>query len=143
MNKKIIMVVLLGVLSFGSTIASANIGAFNAFNAHFHTPSSCTTCHSGTPGVVSPLGNVWKANGGTSQAGLSSQANWTTFDTKYKTTYGGVNPSWVFSAPTPVGTASVTGCVSRSLSTPLMMVLGLLSLGFFVRRKKIGEEVNI
>ena len=33
------------------------------------------------------------------------------------------------------GTASVTGCVTNSLSTPLMMVLGLLSLGFFVRRK--------
>lgn len=51
----------------------------------------------------------------------------------------------VSTATAPVstnGTASVTGCVSSSLSTPLMMLLGLLSLGFFVRRKKIGEEGN-
>lgn len=37
------------------------------------------------------------------------------------------------------GIASVTGCISSSLSTPLMMVLALLSLGFFVRRKKVNE----
>jgi hypothetical protein len=39
------------------------------------------------------------------------------------------------------GTASVTGCVTSSLSTPLMMVFSLLSLGFFVRRKKVSHDV--
>ena len=48
-------------------------------------------------------------------------------------------PVAVSAAAVTNGTASVTGCVSSSLSTPLMMVLGLLSLGFFVRRKKLKE----
>ena len=38
------------------------------------------------------------------------------------------------------GTASVTGCVTSSLSTPLMMVFALLSLGFLVRRKKVSHD---
>lgn len=37
--------------------------------------------------------------------------------------------------PTNTQVASVTGCVTSSVTTPLMMFLGLISLGFFVRRR--------
>ncbi|WP_038246518.1 hypothetical protein [Ghiorsea bivora] len=136
MKKNIMMASLLGVLSIGSTVASANIGAYNAFNAHYINPATCTSCHTGTPGVTTTLGVDWKAQGGSSQAGPSTQAGWDALDIKYATNYGGVNPNWTFSAPTPVGTASLTGCVASSLSTPLMMFLAMLSLGFVVRRKR-------
>ncbi len=38
------------------------------------------------------------------------------------------------------GTASTTGCITSSLSTPFMMVFALVSLGFFVRRKKVSHD---
>jgi len=136
MKKITMLAVLLGVFSVCSTVASANSGAAAAFDAHFNSPSNCQSCHSGSPGTVYQLGLDWKAQGGTSQAGLSTQAGWDAFDLKYANTYGGVNPSWTFSSPTPIGTASTTGCVTSSLSTPLMMMFAMLSLGFFVRRKK-------
>ncbi|MDQ7057319.1 MAG: hypothetical protein Q9N62_02230 [Ghiorsea sp.] len=138
MKKITMMAVLLGVISVGSTVASANTGAYKAFNAHFNTPSTCLSCHSGSPGTVYQLGTDWKTQGGTSQAGPSTQAGWDALDIKYATTYGGVNPSWTFTAPTPIGTASATGCITSSLSTPLLiMTIGLLALGFLVRRKQV------
>ena len=136
MKKITMLAVLLGAFSIGSTVASANSGAYSAFNAHYISPASCTSCHTGSPGTITQLGIDWKAQGATSQAGPSTQAGWDALDLKYANTYGGVNPNWVFSAPTPVGTASVTGCIASSLSTPLMMFLAMLGLVFVVRRKQ-------
>ncbi len=136
MKKITMLAVLLGAFSIGSTVASANTGAYNAFNAHYTNQATCASCHSGGPGTIQQLGIDWKAQGGTSQAGPSTQAGWDALDAIYLNTYGPVKSTWVFSAPTPVGTASVTGCITSSLSTPLMMFLAMLSLVFVVRRKQ-------
>jgi hypothetical protein len=136
MKRITIFTALLAGFCMGSTVASANSGAYKAFNDHYTNPASCTSCHTGSPGTITQLGIDWKAQGGTSQAGPSTLAGWDALDAKYLNTYGPVKSTWTFSAPTPVGTASVTGCVSSALSTPLMMLFGLLSLGFLLRRKK-------
>jgi hypothetical protein len=138
MKKITLFTALLAGFCMGSTVASANQGANKAFNDHYINPASCTECHTSTakPIPLTPFGIDWKAQGGTSQAGPSTQAGWDALDVKYANQYGGVNPNWVFSPPTPVATASVTGCVSGALSTPLMMLFSLFSLGFLLRRKK-------
>ena len=138
MKKITIMAVLLGVFGIGSTVASANSGAYNAFNAHFNNPSTCTSCHSGTPGTVLPLGNDWKAQGGTSQTGPSTAAGWSALDAKYSAAYGGVNPSWTFTAPTvSQDLASTTGCLTSNLQLPIIFSLVFLALGLLVRRKEV------
>ncbi|HIP06262.1 MAG TPA: hypothetical protein EYG66_00110 [Mariprofundaceae bacterium] len=48
----------------------------------------------------------------------------------------------VAALPTNTQVASVTGCVTSSVTTPLMMVFALLSLGFFARRKKVNQGVE-
>jgi hypothetical protein len=136
MKKITMFTALLAGFCMGSTVASANLGANSAFNAHYTNQATCTECHSGSPGTIYQLGIDWKAQGGTSQAGPSTLAGWNALDANYLITYGPVKSTWTFSAPTPVGTESVTGCVSSALSTPLMMLISLLSLGFLLRRKK-------
>ena len=135
MKKIILMTAVLGISSVGATVASANTGAYNAFNAHYNNPASCTSCHSGSPGVITQLGIDWKAQGGTSQAGPSTQSGWDALDAKYATTYGGVNPNWTFTAPTPVGTASVTGCISSPSTLSWMLFAGMMALLVGMRRK--------
>jgi hypothetical protein len=138
MKRITIFTALLAGFCMGSTVASANRGAQAAFNAHYIVQDiSCNTCHaSGAPKTHTNFGNDWIAQTGTSQAGPSTLAGWDALDAKYANQYGGVNPNWVFSAPTPVGTESVTGCISGALTTPLMMLFSLLSLGFLLRSKK-------
>jgi hypothetical protein len=142
MKRFIFTVAILGAVSFGGAVASANVGAYNAFNAHYNTPASCTSCHTGTPGTITPLGNAWKANGGTNQAGPSTQAGWDALDATYAATYGGVNPSWSLSSTTSTstkGTATTTGCVSNTLNIMALLSFLLLAMLTFASRKKVQE----
>jgi len=135
--KIINIVILLGAFSVGSTVASANSGAYNAFNAHYITPSSCTSCHTGSPGTITTLGSDWKNAGGTNQAGPSTQAGWDTLDATYANTYGGVNPNWTLSATTPTtDKASTTGCLSGTFNLMAWMSLVLLGVVTVLSRRK-------
>jgi len=129
-----------GALTMGATIASANTGAYNAFNAHYVTNSSCATCHQdpsagGSVKIHTAVGTAWIANGGTKDAGPITQAQWDSLDTAIGTQFGGVDPNWTLPV-VPAPSSGGGGCVTSSVTTPLMMVLAMLSLGFFVRRKK-------
>ena len=115
-----------------TTTASANGGALKAFDIRYITNSTCTTCHSGAMpgGTVYQIGKDWKRFGGTSQ---TAPTDWAGFDAIWAAAYGGVDPN-----PPAANTdsASVGGCVTDSIATPLSMALAMLTLGFFVRRKK-------
>jgi len=131
-----------GALTMGATTASANTGAASAFDAHYNPNSSCTTCHTSTAtpaATITAIGTAWKNNGGTKNAGPTTQAQWDALDADAAIagTYT-VDPNWTLPAGTTTTTSSSSGggCVSSSATTPLMMVLAMLSLGFFVRRKK-------
>ena len=124
-------VILAAAVTVASGTASANTGAYNAFNDRYVTNSTCTTCHTGSPGAITALGTDWKTFGGTNQ---TAPTDWTSFDAIYATAYGGVDPN----APTTSanqGTATVGGCITASSTAPLMMLFAILTLGFFIRRK--------
>jgi hypothetical protein len=127
-----------GALTMGANTASALTGAQTDFNAHYTVQdTNCTTCHAGSaaPKTHTAFGNDWLASGGTKNAGPTTAAGWDALDAKYLATYGPVKASWT--APVaPAPSSSGGGCIASSATTPLMMVLAMLSLGFFVRRKK-------
>ena len=139
MKKIITAAAIAGALTMGATTASAKAGAQAAFNAHYTVKdTACTTCHTSsvTPKTThTAFGNDWLANGGTKDAGPTTAAGWDALDAKYLNTYGPVEPTWVAPTAPPAG-SSGGGCIASSAPTPLMMVLAMLSLGFFVRRKK-------
>jgi len=131
-------VALLGAMSFGASSASANTGAAAAFDAHYVKNSSCTLCHTGLPGTRLALGNAWLANGGTKNAGPTTQAQWDALDVNADIVAGGyvVDPAWTLPTTTTTSSGGGGGCITDAATTPLMMVLAMLTLGFFVRRKK-------
>ena len=135
-KKLMTVVALFGAMSFGASTASANTGAAADFDAHYTVASGCTDCHTGTPGAITPLGSAWKAAGGSKNAGPTGAAGWAALDAVYEATYGPVKTT-----PTTTTPAATTdsggggGCVT-SVATPLTIVLAMLTLGFFVRRKK-------
>ena len=135
MKKIITAAVIAGALTMGATTASALAGAQTAFNAHYTVQdTNCTTCHTSTatPKTThTAFGNDWLANGGTKSAG-PAQAGWDVLDAKYTSTYGPVKAT----TPTTPTSDGGGGCIASSATTPLMMALVMLSLGFFVRRKK-------
>jgi len=133
---------MLGIVSLGVNTASANTGAGAAFDAHYVTNSTCTSCHSGTPGSLYALATSWKNSGGTSQAGPTTQTGWDTLDATYKTTYGGIEPTWTLSTTTTTtqSQASTTGCMTSSMATPAILLGMLMLLGLMLRRK---QEVKV
>ncbi len=138
MKKIITAAAIAGALTMGATTASALAGAQTAFNAHYTVQdTNCTTCHAGAaaPKTHTAFGNDWLANGGTKSTGPATAAGWDALDAKYLNTYGPVKSTWVAPTAAPAG-SSGGGCIASSATTPLMMVLAMLSLGFFVRRKK-------
>ncbi len=145
MKKIILTAAMLGAVAMSATSASANTGAATAFDAHYLNNSNCATCHTSTftpATTLTAIGTAWKVNGGTKDAGPTTQAQWDTLDGDAAITTAGFtkDPSWTLPAATttPVETSDGGGggCITSSVTTPLMMVLAMLSLGFFVRRKK-------
>jgi len=134
-KKLMTAVAILGVMSFGATTASAKQGANDAFNAHYVTDAGCLECHDSNGNNKTALGNAWKSAGGTQDAGPKTASGWATLDATYETAYGGIESTWT--EPAAVAPSDDGGgCVTSTLATPLMMVLTMLTLGFFVRRRK-------
>jgi len=140
MNLKKILTVtaVAGTLLVGATAANATSDAQALFNARYLADdTACTTCHaSASITSANTVGAAWLSNGGTK---TTAPTDWTGFETAAGSTFGGVDPAWVDPAtvvPTTTTSSSGGGCVTSSVATPLMMVLAMLSLGFFVRRKK-------
>ncbi|MDQ6988876.1 MAG: hypothetical protein Q9M19_03260 [Mariprofundaceae bacterium] len=151
---------LMAVVSFGASTASASTAYMNdgeIFDQKYpgaHLTNSCLFCHTGTPGAMTSYGDQFKAAGG-SGGGNGTLAQLTAIDGKDADGDNIANGTEITNATgtnnldviTNVTTGQVTttadsdssgggGCMTASAATPLMMFLGLLSLGFFVRRKK-------
>ena len=114
---------LLSAITFGASAASANTGAGAAFDAHYTVKSNCFSCHTGSPGTLLQLGLDWVSAGGDKNSGPSSAAGWDTLDATYLATYGPVEPTWT--APAASSSSSGGGCLTGSVATPLMILLGM------------------
>jgi len=136
-----VMLALSPMMAQADTPALVNLGAYSGVNP---IVTSCATCHTSAP-ALNAFGLEFLSLGGSKATGyvLALTAQNTLFggDTdndgikNLAELQAGTNPAGD-AASAPPGQASVTGCVSSALSTPLMMVFAMLSLGFFVRRKK-------
>jgi len=143
MKKIITAAAITGALTMGATTASANTGAMTAAKGHYASVgASCKTCHADGNGQKNVVTAAWKTAGGTS---MSAPTNWTAFDTADSDGDGTSNKAEIEAGTAPYTKPSSTatstsdgggGCIASSATTPLMMVLAMLSLGFFVRRKK-------
>ena len=121
-------VALMGAMTVAGGTASANTGAAAAFDAYYIEASSCTLCHTAAPGLRTTVGIDWLAAGGSKDAGPT---DWAAFNAASGSVYT-PDPNYV--PPTSGGGGG--GCVTSSIATPLSMALAMLTLGFFVRRKK-------
>lgn len=141
-----IMLALSPMMAHANTQALINLEAYSGV-----TPitTSCSTCHTTAP-ALNAFGVEYFSLGGNKNTNyvLSATAQSTLFaaDTdndgvnNLAELQAGTNPAGSGATSSTSGTASVTGCVSNSLSTPLMMVLAMLSLGFLARRKKVSYD---
>ena len=142
---------LMAAMSFGSTTASAETLALtNLTNMMSPTPlqTSCATCHtSSTTGALNLFGDAWKAKGGGKPLYTLSTINSDALGLEDSDSDGTINDDELNAGTNPgvaaAGTTTTTaasssggGCVTGSVTTPLTMVLAMLTLGFFVRRKK-------
>ncbi len=145
MKKIILTAAMLGSLSLGATTASALQGALDTLNAHYGTNlTACTTCHTTAP-ALNVFGAAYLAAGGDKTGTIAP--NWAVLDagdadgdgvTNADEFAAGTDPAVNPNATSTAATSSSSsgGCITASAATPLMMVLAMLSLGFFVRRKK-------
>ena len=139
MKKTILSAAIVGVLTAGIGTANATSTAQGLFNARYlNDDTACNTCHaSATNTVANAVGQAWLGAGGTK---TTAPTDWAAFETAAGSTFGGVDPNWTDPATTTTTTSSSSsssgGCITSAVATPLMMVLAMLSLGFFVRRKK-------
>lgn len=143
MKKTVLTIGLATLLALGATSASANTGALGAAAGHYAAvPASCLACHADGNGQKNTITAAWLAAGGTS---MSAPTNWVTFDTADSDGDGTSNKAEIEAGSVAYSTATTAtgsdgdgggGCVAASVTTPSMMVLAMLSLGFFVRRKK-------
>ncbi|MDQ7003934.1 MAG: hypothetical protein Q9N67_02990 [Ghiorsea sp.] len=134
----------MGAVSLSATTASAQQGALDALNIGFGSNlTSCSVCHTTAP-ALNTFGDAWRTAGGL-KAG-SGLVNFTTLgdadidgdgiNNRDEAVAGTLQDGLATATATTTTTDSGGGCVTSSVTTPLMMVLAMLSLGFFVRRKK-------
>jgi len=151
LKKIVTTAAVLSALSIGATAASASTaymstgGIVDQKYPGANITNSCFICHTGTPGAMTSYGNQFKNVGGTG-GGLGTVAQLTAIDgldadgdgisngTEIMNATGTGNTDVIVNPNAPADSSG--GCVTSSVTTPLMMVLAMLSLGFFVRRKK-------
>ncbi len=164
MKKIILTAAMLGAVSFSATTASASStymstgGIVDQKYPGANLTNSCNICHTGAPGTMTSYGNQFKNVPGGTGGGAGTVAALTAIDGLDADGDGIPNGTEITNATgtnsldviTNVTTGATTttdtgtsdtgssggGCVTSSVTTPLMMVLAMLSLGFFVRRKK-------
>jgi len=151
LKKTITTLAALGAISFGAATASAQaryIAEVNtALGSSYNTTSDCIICHSaannsGGDRGVSAFATVWKGLASTSTIGALTAG--TSLSAADQTILANATAPTTTAATTTTTTPTTTtttsggsgGCVTASMTTPLMMVLGMLTLGFLVRRKK-------
>ncbi|MDQ6977108.1 MAG: hypothetical protein Q9M75_03245 [Ghiorsea sp.] len=142
-----------GALTMGAAVANASTvymdvgGIVDQKYPGANITNSCFICHTGTPGAMTSYGNQFKNVGGTGGGlgtvaqltaidGLDADGDGTTTGTEITNATGTGNTDVIVNPNAPAASSSGGGCVTSSVTTPLMMVLAMLSLGFFVRRKK-------
>jgi len=158
LKKTITAIAALGAISFGGLTAHAEALALVNFNVNYGTSvTSCALCHTtaspNSNSARNAFGQDFKTAGGSKSLYV---ANYATLDAMDSDNDGNLNGAQIAAGNAPAGngtlaspTATATaaastssggssggGCVTSTVTTPLMMVLGMLTLGFFVRRKK-------
>ncbi len=139
-NNTMTIAALAGSLCFGAMTASASPSAKSVFDSVYPAAASttaCTVCHTGSPGSLTQYGIDYMGAGGTSPGLASAMRAIETFDPDGDglTYLDEINNGTIAPVSGGQGTASVGGCLTSSASTPLMMLLAMLTLGFFIRRK--------
>jgi len=157
LKKTITAIAALGAISFGGMTASANTPAVGTLGttSGLSITQGCTTCHTGASTTAlgssgsarNAFGTAFKATSNKTNNYAITTAQWDALKvldsdgdgaTNLKEITDGTNPGVdpnASSGNTSSG-SSGGGCMTAELTTPLMMVLGMLTLGFFVRRKK-------
>lgn len=149
LKKIVTTAAILGAVTFSASTASA-FGAYlpEVNKALVSNYTDCLVCHStaagGTDKGVTPIATTWKNLGLVTAVKPLSQANLDALAAADSDGDGVSNAQEIIDGtdpnvdPNAIITASSGGggCVTSSVTTPLMMVLAMLSLGLFVRRKK-------
>jgi len=134
----------IGFMSIGSVSAQAQQQALTNLQTYSGVGSiatSCSTCHSTIPSLNS-FGSAFLGLGGSKSAYvLSATAQSTLFaaDTDGDGTnnlaelQAGTNPAGASTSSS--GSASTTGCITSTLTTPAALLFLLMLVGFMIRRK--------
>jgi len=130
-------------VSSGAYLANASSNSKAIFDVEYPGNSiTCFVCHTGTPGSLTAYGTQYINNGGFSAGSLAAIQAIDSLDadndgmSNGAAIAAGIDPNGGSSSGGGTEQASVTGCVTSSLSTPLMLFLSMLILGFFARRNK-------
>jgi len=134
---------LIGLTFFGVSVASAEQAALNNLNGQYGVNlTSCSLCHTSAP-ALNVFGLDFIAANGTKNSGYNP--NWATLDagdadgdgvTNGAEIQAGTDPHLAPGQTATTETASVTGCMTGSVATPLMLLLAMLSLGLVSGRKE-------
>ncbi len=149
MNKIILGLSMLAMMLMSNSAYAIQL-ALDNFNAHYGLKvTSCSLCHTSPP-ALNNFGVNFKSSGGGKP---SYSPNFTTLDSldadannipNGQQIANGKSPAdnnitlaSLSTGPgaTPLGTASVTGCISSGVSAFALIALSMLGLGFLLRRQ--------
>ena len=125
-------VALMGAMFASSGTASAQQAYYNVLTATYGTKTACYVCHDTT-------GKSGFTTFGTAFSNIAhKQDNGVAAYAQLDATYGAELTAGTLPQASSSGGAAGGGggCVTDSIATPLTMALAMLTLGFFVRRKK-------
>ncbi len=123
--------VLLGAVSMGAATASAQQAYYNNLTSIYGAKTACYVCHDSTGK------SGWTTFGADFAARPHKADNGTAAFGQLDSTYGAqLTAGTLPQATTTSSGGGGGGCVTSSITTPLTMALAMLTLGFFVRRKK-------
>ena len=140
--KKIMSAVaLMGAMTLASGTASAKGTYWDEWELQFSSggTTGCYVCHDTSNSSFNAFGTLFKGTSHKTAAALTSAVTnvGNTINPDTNNTYG---TDWAAGSLPSVSSGGSSGggggCVTTSIATPLTMALAMLTLGFFVRRKK-------